>query len=169
MGLIVPAVAIGVALLPRLLPLPWKLFPRLPGRMLGLKLGLAFGELGRRKGMLLFAFSASLMIQFSLMALSFIPAMVMVRAPTFTDWCYAWPLSKIISFLPISINGLGVREGAMAAMLAPTGASAATVVAAGLVWQGIMFAGSGVGALAYLLSSGRKRTLQSNLVKDPAE
>jgi uncharacterized membrane protein YbhN (UPF0104 family) len=164
-GILVPAVAIGVALLPRLLPLPWKLVPSLPGKALGEKIAFAFAELGRRRGMLLFAFAASLAIQLALMSLSFIPAAVMVGAPAFTDWCYAWPLSKIISFLPISINGLGVREGAMAAMLAPTGASAATVVASGLVWQGIMFAGSGVGAVAYLISSavGRSR------VKEPAE
>jgi uncharacterized membrane protein YbhN (UPF0104 family) len=164
-GLMLPVVAIGVAMLPRLVPLPWKLVPRLPGKALGEKLAFAFGELGRRKGMLLFALFASLAIQSALMALSYIPAAVMARSPTFIDWSYAWPLSKIISFLPISINGLGVREGAMAAMLAPTGASAATVVASGLVWQGIMFAGSGVGALVYLISSGPRRAP----VKEPAE
>ena len=163
--LLIPAVAIGVATLPKTIPLPWKLFPKLPAKALGLKLAEAFGELGRRKGMLVFAFAASLSIQLSLMALSYIPAMFMAGHPTFSDWSYAWPLSKIISFLPISINGLGVREGAMAAMLAPTGASAATVVASGLVWQGIMFAGSGVGALVYLLTPGPQRAF----VKDPAE
>ncbi len=74
--------------------------------------------------------------------------------PTFTDWTFAWPLSKVISFLPISINGLGVREGALAALLAPTGALPATIVASGLVWQVVMFSGSAVGALLYLATPG---------------
>jgi glycosyltransferase 2 family protein len=161
-ALLVTGIALGVMSLPRTLPLPWKMFPRLPGKALGLRLSAAFGELGRRKGMLLFAFAASLAIQSLLMALSFTLVIAMARPPSFGAWGYAWPLSKIVSFLPISINGLGVREGAMAAMLAPTGASAASVVAAGLVWQGIMFAGSGVGALAYLLSDGPGRTMASD-------
>jgi uncharacterized membrane protein YbhN (UPF0104 family) len=158
-ALVVTAIALGVASLPRTLPLPWRMFPNLPGRALGLRLAAAFGELGRRRGMLLFAFAASLAIQSALMTLSFTLVIAMARPPRFGDWCYAWPLSKIVSFLPVSINGLGLREGAMAAMLAPTGASAASVVAAGLAWQGIMFAGSGVGALAYLLSAGPRRSL----------
>jgi uncharacterized membrane protein YbhN (UPF0104 family) len=115
--------------------------------------------------MLLFAYLASLVIQSGLMALAFVPVIAMARPPGFGDWSYAWPLSKILSFLPITINGLGVREGAMAAMLAPTGASAATVVAAGLVWQGIMFAGSGIGALAYLASAGPRRGLARHPAK----
>jgi uncharacterized membrane protein YbhN (UPF0104 family) len=162
-ALLVVAIALGVRSLPKTLALPWRLFPRLPGKAIGLRLAVSFGELGRRRGMLLFAFAASLAIQTALMALAFAPAIAMARAPAFGAWGYAWPLSKIVSFLPVSINGLGVREGAMAAMLAPTGASAASVVAAGLVWQGIMFAGSGVGALAYLLSAA------PGLAAEPAE
>jgi uncharacterized membrane protein YbhN (UPF0104 family) len=162
-ALLVVAIALGVRSLPKTLALPWRLFPRLPGNATGLRLAVAFGELGRRRGMLLFAFAASLAIQTALMALAYIPVLAMARAPAFGAWGYAWPLSKIVSFLPVSINGLGVREGAMAAMLAPIGASAASVVAAGLVWQGIMFAGSGVGALAYLLSAA------PGLAAEPAE
>jgi uncharacterized membrane protein YbhN (UPF0104 family) len=156
---LVTGIGLGVASLPRTLPLPWKMFPGLPGKALGLRVAAAFAELGRRKGILLFAFATSLAIQTLLMALSYTLVIAMAHPPGLRDWCYAWPLSKIVSFLPISINGLGVREGAMAAMLAPTGASAASVVAAGLAWQGIMFAGSGVGALAYFLTAGPRRSL----------
>jgi uncharacterized membrane protein YbhN (UPF0104 family) len=170
-ALLVTGIALGVASLPRTLRLPWKMFPRLPGRALGLRLAAAFDELGRRRGMLLFAFAASLAIQGLLMALSFTLVIAMARPPGLGSWCYAWPLSKIVSFLPISINGLGLREGAMAAMLAPTGASVASVVGAGLAWQGIMFAGSGVGALGYLLSAAPRRRSGSTpaLAVEPAE
>ncbi|MEO6093133.1 MAG: lysylphosphatidylglycerol synthase transmembrane domain-containing protein [Novosphingobium sp.] len=164
-GLLVPAIAIGVATLPRTLPLPWKLFPKLPGRALGERLAIAFGELGRRRFMLLFAFAASLCIQFLLMALSYVPARAMVGYPDFAAWTYAWPLSKIVAFLPISINGLGVREGALAALLTPTGAAPATIVASGLIWQAVMFCGSGVGALIYALTSGPRPIL----AEGPAE
>ena len=34
-------------------------------------------------------------------------------------WFFAWPLSKLIATLPISVAGLGVREASLAGFLAP--------------------------------------------------
>lgn len=62
-------------------------------------------------------------------------------------WFVAWPLSKIIAILPISLGGIGVREAALVSLLAPFGAPSARVFASGLLWQGVLMA-SGLLGLA---------------------
>lgn len=66
-------------------------------------------------------------------------------------WLFVWPLSKIAAMMPISQGGIGVREAALVALLAPFGAPAALAFAAGLVFQTIIIGGgllSGLIALA---------------------
>ena len=66
-------------------------------------------------------------------------------------WFVAWPLSKLISILPISLGGIGVREAALVSLLAPYGAPSALVFASGLLWQGVLITsglvGLGLGSL----------------------
>jgi uncharacterized membrane protein YbhN (UPF0104 family) len=62
-------------------------------------------------------------------------------------WFVAWPLSKLIAVLPISLGGLGVREAALVSLLAPYGADGTAVLASGLLWQAVL-AVSGVTGLA---------------------
>jgi len=66
-------------------------------------------------------------------------------------WFFAWPLSKLIATLPISLAGLGVREAALVAFLRPFGAASADVMAAGLLWQGALFTS---GAVGWLITQG---------------
>ncbi|MGE0816889.1 MAG: YbhN family protein [Vicinamibacterales bacterium] len=60
-------------------------------------------------------------------------------------WFVAWPLSKIIAILPISLGGIGVREAALVSLLSPFGAPSALVFAAGLLWQGVLITSGLVG------------------------
>jgi uncharacterized membrane protein YbhN (UPF0104 family) len=53
-------------------------------------------------------------------------------------WFIAWPLSKLVAVLPISLGGIGVREAALVSLLAPYGASSSIVFASGLLWQGVL-------------------------------
>jgi len=53
-------------------------------------------------------------------------------------WFVAWPLSKLIAVLPISLGGIGVREAALVSLLAPYGAPREAVLAAGILWQAIL-------------------------------
>jgi len=71
-------------------------------------------------------------------------------------WFFAWPLSKLIAVLPISLGGLGVREASLAALLTRFGAPAARTVAVGLVWQTILMASATVGAIVLLVSTRSK-------------
>jgi uncharacterized membrane protein YbhN (UPF0104 family) len=79
-------------------------------------------------------------------------------------WFFAWPLSKLIATLPISVAGLGVREASLAGFLAPFGAPAAAVVGIGLLWQTVQITGGLLGALVVFVSAralGDRPTLHS--------
>jgi uncharacterized membrane protein YbhN (UPF0104 family) len=67
-------------------------------------------------------------------------------------WFFAWPLAKLISILPISMGGLGVREASLAGLLSGFGAIPAKVVAVGLLWQTILYASGVVGGIALFMS-----------------
>jgi uncharacterized membrane protein YbhN (UPF0104 family) len=51
-----------------------------------------------------------------------------------TVWFAVVPLVALATVLPISINGVGVRENALAVLLAPHGVAAEPAVAVGLLW-----------------------------------
>ncbi len=66
-------------------------------------------------------------------------------------WLLAWPLSKVVAMVGFTLGGLGVREGALALLLAPFGVPATSALAQGLVWQTVLFAfGVVAGAWAWL-------------------
>lgn len=56
-------------------------------------------------------------------------------------WLFAWPLAKLAAVLPLTQGGIGVREAALVALLTPFGAASHLVLAAGLVWEGVIIAG----------------------------
>lgn len=66
-------------------------------------------------------------------------------------WLFAWPLAKIAAVVPLTQGGIGVREAALVALLAPFGAPAALVLATGIVWEGIIIAGAMLAGLTALL------------------
>ena len=67
-------------------------------------------------------------------------------------WLFAWPLAKLAAVLPLTQGGIGVREAALVALLAPLGAPGPLVLAAGLVWEGVVIAGGLIaGAVALVL------------------
>lgn len=73
-------------------------------------------------------------------------------------WLFAWPLAKLAAVLPLTQGGIGVREAALVGLLTPFGAAAHLVLAAGLVWEGIVITGGLIaGTIAFAL-----RRLQSN-------
>lgn len=157
------AVGLGVLALPRLIPIPWKIIPHLPGRGVADKFGAAFASLGQRPGLLARAFVLSLMIQTSLVAMSWWLAISVSATVTLAQWMFAWPLAKVIAVVPISLNGLGLREAALAANLSAFGASATLIVAAGLVWQAVLFLAGGFGAVFFALSRPAKQITNSKV------
>jgi len=71
-------------------------------------------------------------------------------------WLFAWPLAKLAAILPLTQGGIGIREAALVALLAPFGASGHLVLATGLVWEGVIIAGGLIaGAAAFVLRGSR--------------
>lgn len=60
-------------------------------------------------------------------------------------WFVAWPLSKLVAVLPISLGGLGVREAALVSLMVPYGAPRESVLAAGILWQAVIIVAALVG------------------------
>jgi uncharacterized protein (TIRG00374 family) len=74
-------------------------------------------------------------------------------------WLFAWPLAKLAALLPLTQGGIGVREAALVALLAPFGVAGHLVLAAGLVWEGVVIAGGLTAGLAALALRGRDGTV----------
>jgi uncharacterized membrane protein YbhN (UPF0104 family) len=72
-------------------------------------------------------------------------------------WLFAWPLAKLAALLPLTQGGIGVREAALVALLAPFGAAGTVVLAAGLVWEGVTVTGGIVAGLSAFVTSRRNK------------
>ncbi|WP_216339623.1 lysylphosphatidylglycerol synthase transmembrane domain-containing protein [Roseovarius sp. PS-C2] len=155
-AVILAAVLAGMLALPRLLPLPWRIAPSLPGRAFVDRLVASFAALGRDPATLIIAFMSSIAIQLLLVGLAWGLAVAAGADIAPGYWIFAWPLAKIIAVLPVSLNGLGLREATLAALLDPFGADPSVIVAAGLMWQAVLFAAGGLGALVLALSGGAR-------------
>jgi uncharacterized protein (TIRG00374 family) len=70
-------------------------------------------------------------------------------------WLFAWPLAKLAALLPLTQGGIGVREAALVALLKPFGAAGTLVLAAGLVWEGVVVAGGIIAGLAAFIAGRR--------------
>jgi len=71
-------------------------------------------------------------------------------------WLIAFPLAKMVAFLPLSLGGLGVREGVVAAVLLPFSVPTALAIAQSLVWQTVTFAVGILGGMIALWIGYRK-------------
>jgi uncharacterized membrane protein YbhN (UPF0104 family) len=106
----------------------------------------ALASLLRRPGVLVLVVLISLAVQPGFVVASILLGReVGVDAPV-GAWFIAWPVSKLVAALPISLGGIGVREGVLVALMAPFGAPGDAVLATGLLWQGAVIVG-GVGGL----------------------
>jgi uncharacterized membrane protein YbhN (UPF0104 family) len=63
-------------------------------------------------------------------------------------WFVAWPLSKLIAVLPVSLGGIGVREAALVSLMAPYGAPKDAVLASGFLWQTVLIVSGLLGLVA---------------------
>lgn len=111
------------------------------------KVAAAIEETASRRRAFAICAVLSVVIQASFATLNGLIAVDLGSDAPVAAWIFAWPLAKLVATLPISFGGLGVREASLVGLLTPLGYDSAGVVAAGLVWQSIQFAGAGLGAL----------------------
>ena len=139
----------------------WYPVSRLPQKLGGILLRFrsAMDSLGRAPMIASLAFFMSLGIQGSFVALNILLAHeIGIDAPP-SLWFLAWPLAKLVALAPISLGGIGVREVAIAGLMAPFGIAPAVVVAQSLSWEAVLV-GSGLFAgivVAMLPGTGKKQ------------
>jgi glycosyltransferase 2 family protein len=112
----------------------------------------ALRSVSRRPHMLLWGWLAGTFIQSTFLILTARLAVACGLKLRLRVWLFAWPLAKLAAVLPLTQGGIGVREAALVALLAPFGAASHLVLAAGLVWEGVIIAGGLLaGGVAVLL------------------
>ena len=147
-GMLVVAGSVGLAVLAFL---PAGRFPYKVRRIM-VKLRRSLQGLRSRPGVVVAALLMGITLQSSLVALNWWLGQQCGIDISFHAWLFAWPMAKISALVPITQGGIGVREAALAALLAPFGVPAVLAVAAGLVFQGVIISGGLVGGLiSYLI------------------
>jgi uncharacterized protein (TIRG00374 family) len=111
----------------------------------------ALRSVSGRSHVLLIGWALGTFIQTSFLVLTALLAVSCGLVLPLRIWLFAWPLAKLAAVLPLTQGGIGVREAALVALLAPFGASAPLVLAAGLVWEGVIIAGGLIAGLAAFL------------------
>lgn len=111
----------------------------------------AFEVLLRHPGLIARALALSVVIQGTLITTNaFIGRSVGVES-AFAAWLLAWPAAKFAAYLPVGFAGFGIRETALVALLAPFGGAPGPVLAAGLLWDLVLIAGSVGGWLLFVI------------------
>lgn len=112
-------------------------------------------ELVAQPGVTLLASLLSFAVQLSLVYVNLLLGRAVGIHLGLAPWLVAFPLAKIAALAPVSLGGLGVREAALAALLAPFGAAPALAVAQGFVWRTLLL-GLGLvgGGLYWLIPAG---------------
>lgn len=115
------------------------------------------GAYTRQPGVALRSFALALFTQGSFVALNAWLGAAIGLAPSAAGWLLAWPLSKVVAMVGFTLGGLGVRESALALLLAPFGVAPPLAIAQGLVWQSVLFAfGVLAGAWAWFGREGKR-------------
>lgn len=110
----------------------------------------ALKSVSRRPRVLLGGWLMGISIQGTFLVLTAYLAVSCGLALPLRVWLFGWPLAKLAALLPLTQGGIGVREAALVALLAPFGAAGHLVLAAGLVWEGVVISGGLVAGLVAL-------------------
>lgn len=107
----------------------------------------AMHALARRPGTVALAWLLGMVVQGSFVLLTMALARACGLELPLHVWLFAWPLAKFAALLPVTQGGIGVREAALVGLLTPFGAPPSLVLAAGLVWEGVIVCGGMVAGL----------------------
>lgn len=77
------------------------------------------------------------------------------------------PMVTLLTLLPISVNGMGVREGATALMLAPFGVNQASALSLALAWFAVHAVASLLGGVVYMFGRFPKPAVSETSIKGP--
>jgi uncharacterized membrane protein YbhN (UPF0104 family) len=125
----------------------------------------AWLSIKRRPKRVLTALALAFIVQLGFLSLTAVIGAACGLYLPYRVWIFAWPLAKISAFAPVGQAGIGVREAALAALMAPFGAAAGAVVGVGLAWDTIIIAAGliagGISLLAGRLPAARSQPIDS--------
>ncbi len=156
LGAVLAVVGLGGVVAVALLPvrrLPWKVRRTLVG------VRRAIVATASNPQVLVGAFALGMALQTLLTILNWwLGRVIGIDIPIYV-WLFVWPLAKVAGLLPLTQNGIGVREAAQAVLFAPFGVASTAAVATGLVFEVVIISGGLLGGVvAWLLSaSGKER------------
>ena len=142
---------VGLVTLGILFTLPVRKFPFKVRRILA-KLRHAARAMAGHWGTVLLCLVLGMILQVTQVGINYWLGLATGLKIGFGVWLFAWPLAKISALLPVTQGGIGVREVALVALLAPFGAASALTAAAGLVFEAITTIGGLIaGIIAFLV------------------
>ena len=113
------------------------------------------GPFWRNRTMLVGASAVSLLFHFLQIATQFIVARALRLDVPFSYICVFHPLVSALSSIPITLSGIGLREGGYLWFLQRIGIAQANAIAYGVLWFLVLVASSLVGGVVFLLSGAR--------------
>ena len=125
-----------------------------------LRLRDAQNSLLRSPGVALTALMMSFSIQGGFVLLNVMLAQAIGIVAPLSLWFFAWPLAKLIALAPVSLGGIGVREVAIAGLMAPFGFEPAMIVAQSLSWEVVLVTAGLLAGLAATLLPAKGRNMK---------
>ena len=147
-----PTIAVGAISLAGFaaLPLIGKLSSRMPGRIAGAAATIA-PYLDRPLAMMP-AVGLSIALQLSLAICQWILARGLGLSAPVTLFVLCVPIANVFASLPVTLNGLGVRETAYMMLFGMAGMAKADAIALGLLWFAATLIGNLTGVVAFVLT-----------------
>ncbi len=113
------------------------------------------GPFWRDRGMLVGASAVSLVFHFVQIATQFIVARALGLDVPFTYICIFHPLVSALAAIPITLSGIGLREGGYLLFLQKIGVPQASAVAYGALWFLVIVVSSLLGGVVFVASGAR--------------
>jgi uncharacterized membrane protein YbhN (UPF0104 family) len=115
-----------------------------------------------RPGALLGATLLSLIVQVVGAAVVWLVALSLSLDVPFTYCCVLSPMIALLTLLPVSLNGMGVREAGVVLYLAPLGVPQASAMTLAFLWFLVMMAAGVCGGVVYLICRFPRPEVQSD-------
>ncbi|MFZ5876629.1 MAG: lysylphosphatidylglycerol synthase transmembrane domain-containing protein [Nitrospirota bacterium] len=107
-------------------------------------------EFFRRPGTLAFVAGLSFLLQGLVVVVTIFNAMALGLDVPLAFYFILIPLIAVATMIPVSLNGLGVREGAFVFFMAQVGVPEAQALSLALLWLVVLTASSAIGGLVWL-------------------
>lgn len=115
-------------------------------------------ELFRRPGVLMWVAVLSILLQTLVVIVNIFNGLALHLEIPIAFYFLLIPLVAVATMIPVSLNGLGVREGAFVFFLAQVGVPEAQALSLALLWLAILIASSLIGGLVWIVTPAPPRS-----------